>query len=109
MKQFKEWMGPPHPKPGSRGCNIQNNRTEVLKPIWSNGLTCSNCLQVMKTTGRPLLGQNGGFEPGCGLCPEGMGLIELPKIPGCDCDCKAGGPGQSQQSHRSITHFKKSA
>ena len=109
MRHFKEWMGPPHTKASARGGDIQNNRTEVLKTIWGNGLTCPNGLQVMKSTGRPLSGQNGGFKPGGGLCPKGVGLIELPQIPGGDRNRKAGGPGQSQQCHRSMTHIAQSA
>ena len=81
MRQFKEWMGPPHTKASARGGDIQNNRTEVLKTIWGDGLTCPNGLQVMKSTGRPLSGQNGGFKPGGGLCPKGVGLIELRRSP----------------------------
>ncbi len=109
MRHFKEWMGPPHTKAGARGGDIQNNRTEVLKTIWGNRLTCPNGFQVMKSTGRPLSGQNGGFKPGGGLCPKGVGFIELPKIRGGDRNRKAGGPGQSQQCHRSMTHIGQSA
>lgn len=109
MRHFKEWMGPPHTKAGARGGDIQNNRTEVLKTIWGNRLTCPNGFQVMKSTGRPLSGQNGGFKPGGGLCPKGVGFIKLPKIPGGDRNRKAGCPGQSQQCHWSMTHIAKSA
>ena len=106
---LEEWMGPPHTKTSAWRGDIQNNRPEVLKTIWGNGLACSNGLQVMKSTGRPLSRQNGGLKPGGGLCPKGVGLIELPQIPGGDRNRKAGGPGQSQQCHWSMTHIAQSA
>jgi hypothetical protein len=109
MGHLKEWVGPPHTKTSAWRGDIQNNRTEVLKTIWGDGLTCSNGLQVMKSTGRTLSGQNGGFKPSGRIFPKGVGFIELPKIPRGDRNRKAGGPGQSQQCHWSMTHIAQSA
>ena len=101
-------MGPSHTKSRPWGGDIKNYRAEVCKAIRRNGLTCSDRLQVVNTTGSSLSAQHGGFEPTCRLCPKGLGLVKLLGIPRSDCNCEAGSTDQGQQCHRSMMHIGKS-